>query len=506
MRQLITFSITLALLAGPAASAATIIVPDHQPTIQAGIDAAVNGDTVIVRDGTYSGPGSWDIDFGGKAITVTSENGPENCIIDCWTADWQDHRGFIFHSGEGVDSVMRGFTISEGLIEGYWGGGILCRDGSAPLITGNIITDGECFLGAGIACINSSPTIIDNLIQHNYSDDIGAGIFCSSSSPLIAGNTFLHNYASAGGGIGTTGDSAPDIVNNLFLENHQIYPVAGVYWGSGIHCFDTSAVLVENCTFTGHTNDTGGGCLQDDSGALVVRNCILWANDNDIGYSYYAPPPTVTFSCVEEGSPGLGNIASDPQFVTGPLGDRYLSQVAAGQGTDSPCLDTGHGAASAICYTAGPQLTCLHARSTRTDELGDAGTVDMGYHYPDLDLAAAGLGCEPSSGTVPFNASMTASLTNNHPSLTRRLSGRIDVTLASGGRFANWRAGFTNLTGGETYSTTWNQAIPALGTLIGDNVFELRVADVTPAPWNLPPYPPAGDTAMEACTVTANAP
>jgi hypothetical protein len=63
--------------------AATIHVPADQPTIQAGIDAAVNGDTVLVADGTYTGVGNRDIDFKGKAITVKSENGPENCIIDC---------------------------------------------------------------------------------------------------------------------------------------------------------------------------------------------------------------------------------------------------------------------------------------------------------------------------------------------------------------------------------------------------------------------------------------
>ncbi len=66
------------------AQAGTIYVgkSEKHKTIQAGIDAAVDGDTVTVRDGTYSPPNADGIDFHGKAITLRSENGPANCIID----------------------------------------------------------------------------------------------------------------------------------------------------------------------------------------------------------------------------------------------------------------------------------------------------------------------------------------------------------------------------------------------------------------------------------------
>ena len=69
----------LTLVAG--APADTIHVPSRFGSIQAAIDAAQDGDTVVVGDGTYTGEGNRDIRFRGKAITVRSENGPATCIV-----------------------------------------------------------------------------------------------------------------------------------------------------------------------------------------------------------------------------------------------------------------------------------------------------------------------------------------------------------------------------------------------------------------------------------------
>jgi hypothetical protein len=100
----------------------------------------VDGDTVLVADGTYTGWRNRNLNFGGKAIVVMSENGPENCIIDC------SHygRGFLFNSGETETSVVQGFTITNG-------------------------TDGETIgsHGGAIKCAFSSPTIRDNIIINN---------------------------------------------------------------------------------------------------------------------------------------------------------------------------------------------------------------------------------------------------------------------------------------------------------------------------------------------------
>jgi hypothetical protein len=81
----------------------------------------------------------------------------------------------------------------------------------------------------------------------------------------------------------------------------------------------------------------------------------------------------VTHTNVEGGFSGTGNIDADPVFVTGPDGGYYLSQTAAGDPENSPCVDTG---------SAGADTLSMDDRTTRTDGVPDSETVDMGYHYP----------------------------------------------------------------------------------------------------------------------------
>lgn len=124
----------------------TINVPADQPTIQAAIDVAQNGDTVLVAPGTYYE----NINFRGKAITVKSSDGPSATIID------GSANGSVvtFNSGESSDAVLSGFTIQNGW--STWGAGIEISD-SSPIILGNTIKGNQGETGLGIDIGGGSP-------------------------------------------------------------------------------------------------------------------------------------------------------------------------------------------------------------------------------------------------------------------------------------------------------------------------------------------------------------
>jgi len=255
----------------------TILVPSQQPTIQAGIDAAIDGDTVLVADGTYTGEGNRDIDLGGKGIVVISENGLENCVIDCEGTEEDPHRGFYFHSGEDSTSVLVGFTVTHGYA---------FKDTSF----------GPDIHGGAVYCSASSPTIRGNKLTWNTVKRAGGGIYCGQgSAPIIEGNMILHNSAGlysqggSGGGI-SCWESSPRIVNNIISWNSS--RVTG--GGGGIACYSSSSLIKGNVISYNQSDYGGGGidvsfCSSKIEGNIIARNVAQGFKSgsyggNDIGY------------------------------------------------------------------------------------------------------------------------------------------------------------------------------------------------------------------------------
>lgn len=357
-------------------------------TIQEAIDVARNGDEVIVCDGVFTGTGNRDLDFGGLAITVRSLNGPNNCIIDCGGSYGEHHRGFYFHSYETADAIVDGLTICNGHTDA--GGAVYCVSNSNPtlvncVITGNVVEDyGTGGTGGGICCIGSGATIVSCTIEANsaasgggiysYEGDVvivdciiagndaeyGGGVYCWDYTPSISGCTITGNTAgNTGGGCCCVYANAA-ITNSVISEN-----VSTASAGGAFYLFHSSPTFV-NCTIASNRATVGGALRCYSSSSPTITNCILW-NDTPDELSVHSGTPVVTYSDVQGGWTGVGNVDADPEFVAG----HYLAQIAAGQAEDSPCVDAGDPAGGPIEGT------------TRTDGVQDADRVDMGYHYSD---------------------------------------------------------------------------------------------------------------------------
>jgi hypothetical protein len=232
--------------------------------------------------------------------------------------------------------------------------------------------------GGGI-CVGSScnPTIRHNLIENNQGFYSGGGIYVSANGQATIYNNVIRNNTTAGyGGGGINLWSATwmygtqsDVYNNLITGNN------GGSAGGGIYSRYESSTIRNN-TFTNNQATNGGGVyvLTFSNLPPTLSNNILWNNTGTNGAQIFLDPQSgstanVSYCDVQGGWPGTGNLDADPFFVMGPGGSHYLSQIASGQIVNSPCVD------------AGDPLSGMITGTTRTDQVQDAGVVDMGYHY-----------------------------------------------------------------------------------------------------------------------------
>ncbi|UCG47566.1 MAG: right-handed parallel beta-helix repeat-containing protein, partial [Phycisphaerales bacterium] len=324
-------------------------------TIQEAIDAAAHGDTVIVMDGTYTGDGNRDIDLQ-KEITVRSQNGPAECVIDCQGSQAEPHRGFHIYLEQNdgdPTAIIEGFTITNGyLLTGAVfekdGGAIACT-GSA-IIRNNRIIGNTAPLGGGISCRKGSPQVLGNFISENTAIDGGA-VNCYERA-IVKNNIITKNKANRGGGIYTWEDYPATILNNIITENWADEKGGGiaVLWdyetliagnviaanategkGGGIYLATDPATIANN-TIYGNTAGAGGGIYKEYGFDPAITNCIIWANGDDLFEC------SAAYSCIENQDPGQGNIHNNPLLVDPERGN-YRPAPA------SPCIDAGDNAA-----------------------------------------------------------------------------------------------------------------------------------------------------------------
>jgi len=227
----------------------------------------------------------------------------------------------------------------------------------------------------------------------------GSAVYLDSSDIQMYNCLIFQNKTGGGtggdGGLeGSTGTIWPDDIGNVNAEimkpSRPDNSDNGGRGGDGIggsgyavYSGPESSIAIDNCTIANHTllsigeGGSGGGGYGGGSGTSVngshiiygqnvtISNSIIWDNASPLIDS----TNTVNYTCIEGGFSGFGNFETDPLFTNAIEGSFYLSQIAAGQAQQSPCVDAGDPSAPLINGT------------TRTDGYPDEGILDLGFHY-----------------------------------------------------------------------------------------------------------------------------
>ncbi|MCK5520708.1 MAG: hypothetical protein KAI81_06320, partial [Candidatus Marinimicrobia bacterium] len=282
---------------------------DSEPfaTIQHAIDQTVDGDTILVYQGTYIE----NINFNGKNIVLGSQflTTQDTSYISSTIIDGNQNGSVVtFESNEDSTTLMTGFTLTNGLNSN----------------------------GGGICIINSSPHLDHLFIQYNQNPDAyGGGIYSNNSNVILENCIVTSNTVTGIGGGAAFFGGSPSIRNNIFISNYASDS------GGALYFRECTGFLANNTLINNEVENNGAGIYTYSSPTPVVYNSIIWANTGLNQIENLNGNISIDYSVVQNGYLGLYNIDSDPQFIDPDNGNFRLSDTSPciGTGTDSVQID-----------------------------------------------------------------------------------------------------------------------------------------------------------------------
>ena len=310
-------------------------------TIQKGINHSKDGDSVLVYAGTYVE----NIDFTGKKISVIGEN-KFRTIID------GDSSGTVvtIESGEDSTTLLKAFMIRNGIAKN--GGGIKITNKSNPVINHVIVHDNRSHTnGGGIYINNARASISNTIIRGNNSDGVAGGLYIGEGAEVTVSYAQIINNVAAvrGGGIFVRKHTTSFNLKYALISHNSSYE------GGGIGSWYASSNL-SNITFVGNNSTTNRGhaIFLRDGAQMVLENSIVMGTESNV--IYLEDPESslsATYSMIEKGWEGEGNIIADPLFCNLEIGNHISQLRNYSLWENSPCLGTGKDGANMGAFDMG---------------------------------------------------------------------------------------------------------------------------------------------------------
>ena len=243
-------------------------VPGEYPTIQDALWAAHHADEIVVADGTYSGPGFYDLDFEGLLITLRSASGdPSLCTLDCQMMG----RAFTFDNDETAEAIIEGFTISNAVaVEGA----AFHIGDATPTIRDCIILDCYADIYGGGAYVNAGrPSFTNCTFRGCFSINAGGAVCAFGGAELaVSGCTFEDNNTFGLGGAIHLEGATLDLSGGIFDLNETL-------GDGGAIALEAAVLTADNAQFAANHADGVGGAIHNSAGNATLTHCRFESND-----------------------------------------------------------------------------------------------------------------------------------------------------------------------------------------------------------------------------------